>query len=225
MKSKLFSTIEFSKESKERLKEDISIVFSLPIEVILIGFEFLPRFIEADKPEEYSLIFDELSRKGNINKNNSTHLLSILYFFAQYLISDDYSGDEKNWFDDLVELNLLSVSDDAKLKAILDSFSHEQKTLLKEAERKELYRKGVLPYFCGCNITIEDRYVLDKDYSYGLDIKQYDPKVLCKIPIVSIHFLTDANNNNDFFFQASVEDVKFIINKLYSALVITNSNK
>jgi hypothetical protein len=222
MKSKLFSSKELSDSFKELLKSDFKPLLELSDEKINEGIGLIPQYLEADRQEQYNKIFEKFSSLADITEIEASHILSILHFFSVFMIDDEYKGDVQYWHNDLVEIDVIDNKNVEATKHLFSLFSDEILAKIKFTKIKNVYTKGVLPYFISCDTTFEDRYVIENEFVYGDSVEGYEPKILCKIPIISIHINTDEGNNDGFNFQASPEDVQNIINKLYATLLIIN---
>jgi hypothetical protein len=54
-------------------------------------------------------------------------------------------------------------------------------------------------------------------YRWGTPVEEFSPRVTDAVPVVSIHIEADVGNPKDFYFQASKEDVEYLISLLSAA--------
>ena len=81
-------------------------------------------------------------------------------------------------------------------------------------------KTGILPAFRSISTTVELRTILDKEYVWGNPIKDFSPKIIGWVPIVSVDIKTDSANDQHFYFQAVIEELNIIIQELTAAIKI-----
>lgn len=225
MKSELFSEVEFDEKTKSDIANDLVLLSNQSNENIVKIFSYLARFSEVEDQSLLQEICADISKALSISKSSAAHIIGIMYLFSRYVIKEEYKSDKHNWTDDLIEQGLLQKKSKEKFEFFLSLFTDEKTQELKQGSLRALYRRGYLPYFDNCKVTVEDRAVLDYDFKEGDDIKKYSPKLICKIPLISVCMQSDARENSIFYFQASPDDIKHIIDQLTAALITIDTIK
>jgi hypothetical protein len=83
--------------------------------------------------------------------------------------------------------------------------------------RERAAESGVLPAFTGVSTTVELRGVFKKPYKLGSKIEDYTPELLSYRPIVSVAISVDGGVTKTFTFQATPDELKYIIAELQAA--------
>lgn len=87
---------------------------------------------------------------------------------------------------------------------------------------------GVLPTFSGCGTTVELRGIFEKELMFAERASDFTAEAAPSgeeppVPIVSIAVSLDAGTPDTFFFQADVDALEFLVQKLQFALLQAKS--
>ncbi len=91
---------------------------------------------------------------------------------------------------------------------------------LQKERLEKISKRGVLPCFQNISTTVEVRSVVEKDYNLEKPASEYEPKIISRIPIISIDIRTDSGNDQHLYFQASIEEASAIIQELLASIKI-----
>jgi len=174
--------------------------------------EALPAISLAETKTQQRTILEDLQGKCEAGLDTLVRASSVLNFFLEALLSRDLlETDPPLWGADLFESGLLSEKDKPSFERLVEKLVKEIGPKVKPQARIRGATGGVFPVFAVCGYTVEVRCVREDFYRRDTPIDRFEPKVVDAAPILSFHFETDGGDAKNFYFQASKEDVDYLI--------------
>ena len=217
MNSKLFSQFDPKDVKENRFGEDLSLLLCQSEDHIELLVDQMQSLAEARTTAEKKPILEDLESKTGLPRTSVDRVLVQLRFFLSALYHDDTKSEDPSlWAKDLIELDLLAQESESRfLKAI--AFLKANLDTLAKIYKEGKSETGVLPVFRGADTTFELRGVLKDRYKWGTDVEQFEAEILSMRPIVSVAISVDSGVNKVFTFQATPDELDYLISELRAA--------
>jgi hypothetical protein len=121
------------------------------------------------------------------------------------------------WVADLIDLGMISTEQAPAVSTLFKAVFDARVSGLFEMEQRRNREIGVLPYLKSVGTTVELRGVFDRSFRLGDDLGSYAPQLLSVTPIVSVSIGLDSGTPEGINFQASPDDLQFLIEVLKAA--------
>lgn len=217
MESKLFSQFDPKDVKEDRFGEDISLLLSLSEKQLALISDNLESLLKTRTTAEAKPIIESLESKTGLARTTIERVITQLRFFISALYDEETKKDEPSlWAADLIELDLLpKESGPLFLKVI--QFLKENFESLASLHRERRTESGVLPVFRGVDTTVELRAVLKNEYKLGTDVELFEPELQSMCSVVSVAISVDSGLNKNFTFQATPDELNYLISELRAA--------
>ncbi len=220
MKSQLITTLLDDPEgaSTRRFKGHLDAILALApadIDKMLAAF---PDILFAETQGQQRRIIEDLATKCEAGLDVLVRSSSILQFFVKASLRQDLPEKEISlWVPDMIECGVLSADKEQAASAILKRLAEDVVPSIEPRARRLSAASGVLPVFARGGYTVEVRSVPEDIYRRGNPIGEYVPKILDAAAVVSLHLMVDSGTPADFYFQATAEDVDYLVDLLKAA--------
>lgn len=219
MESKLFARFDPESQGNEQFAKDLEQVLGLPQAQLDAILREAPALARAQTQADMREVVVRLERDG-ISPLTVQHATSLINFFARALLDEDTSADSPSqWAADLQDPDIGILAPD-KASAFLEFVGRIKDDLLPELDsirKQKTYGTGVLPSLKGGGTTVELRGIFREPYRWGSALSKYEPEVIGVVPVISVHIRLDAGTPNEIWFQATPEELDYLISEFQAA--------
>lgn len=216
MESNFFSALDLDSKNGEMFLSNLAKSLPANEEALLACLEIFPNVWFANIPEQRKKLIEELSVKTKVPIITLDSFFKTLIFFVRSLINNEgLTGDTpEQWANDLLELKKINKEDKDKFIAIFGSLLSDHFPSLKKRYYENQAGVGVFPSIMNVEATVELRAVQDSHYGYMDEINQYTPTITGVVAIASIKIDVNSEQNSEFCFQTTEEDLDILIRQL-----------
>ncbi len=219
MKSRVFATL-FEDPDSDKAKQflrHLQDLLQLEPAARAQCLRTLPHLRAPQTPTQEREVIDKLASSTSIERAKLVNALSVLDFFVDALLAYRIPEDDwTHWADDLMALSALG----ANTKPVFESLLSEIRTDLPALRQQDLERTakgGVFPTFKSFGYTVEIRPIRRDFFRWGRPAEEYDPEILGSVMLVSFAIGVNEGLVEDFYFQATEEDIDNMIATLMAA--------
>jgi hypothetical protein len=219
MKSKLFSLFDLNdKKSNEAFLKDLSILSSLTTEQYDLVAKGILKLSEPLTKGEKNPIISALATSAGLEIHKLYSLLSLSDYFLERMRDDDLANDTiETWADDLQDAEYLNKKAKSNFLYYLSLLKNSVLSKVSDISKQRATSAGLLPSFKSCSTMNDLRAVLTHPYKWGTPIKEYEPSIESVVPIITVRIGVDTKENSSFVFQATPQEVDYLINELLAA--------
>ncbi len=222
-KSKLFSLGYFSGDEQEVLKRDSKILAEISTEKWPTILESMKKVIEAKTDRLESDLQQKLIDEGVLTTHQSAAVYRfIISFFKNFWREATKSDNPNDILEDLSTLECIDEDSTPTIRQVLELVRSESEwykhfRLTKRTER------GIIPSLTSIEASAELRGVFEKGVNFGETAKTVALKTKLNTetpvtPIITVGIELNSGTPDTFFFQATPEDVEWIIENLLLAV-------
>lgn len=220
MKSQLFSKFDPSSKENDEFATDFARLISLPDKALSACIDSLPDLLLAKTETRTTELYDRLHEQtGQSYIDLRSSVFCMEFLTVKSLESDKKSDTPEAWADDLRGLKIIDSDDlERKFVALAERLKREIAPQYELQLRRREFAKGVLPSIKSMGTTVELRAVQRDKYKIGENFDNYKSKIEDVVGVISVHITTDSGSFDDFHFQASEEELEYLIDTLRAAL-------
>ena len=218
MRSRLFS--EFDPESKDNdlFAKHLKMAMTLTDAQAATCISAFAKVRLARTQMETRQHLQALEKETHLPLKQIDQALSVVQFFFRNMMRDDYKADTtEEWAEDLGQLDLLNDDEKPRFITLIEGLRSQVLPAIENDIRRRTYGEGVLPTLKSCGTTVEMRAVQKDRYHWGESLETYVPQIMDITGVVSIHIGLDEGTPEDFYFQASVDDLDLLIQQFTAA--------
>ncbi len=218
MKSRLFARFDPEHASNQPLRKHLRDLLGLSPSVRSSCIAALESLALGITDEDQRRATEALEAETKRSFIELAPALEVGRFFLQRMQDDRTRADsERDWAQDLVDLNFLSPPEVDPLVDFLCAIRKSVLPRVEEKARQRRYAAGVMPSLKAFGITVELRGVFETRFRWGTSVKEYASDVSSIVPVASIHVGVDAGPQTDFYFQADDNELQLLIDSLEAA--------
>jgi hypothetical protein len=219
MKSKLFQRFDPNDVPDKKFAQDLSLLLSLSPEQWNSIVAALTPILSARTESERKPIVEKLEVDTGLARTALGKATNLAGFFLSAFNDEDIKDEDPSlWADDLLSISLLTTDHRERFLLFVDCLKSQALDDIEVLERRRKAESGVLPAFTGASTTVELRAVFKKIYKWGTPINDYSPECEDLTPIVSVAIAADSGIAKRFTFQATPEEIEYLICELQAAL-------
>lgn len=218
LKSRLFSKFDPANKDNDLFGKHLRLALSLSSEQMAACIGKLVEFRLARVDAEVTRVLDSLEEETHLPQTEVEQVLSVLLFFLNRLLKDDYKNDTpEQWAEDLVTLDQMEKKSSPFFISSATRIRDEVVPKVELVVRRRVYSEGVLPGFRTCGTTVEMRAVQKDRYRWGHPVEDYESEVVDIAGVVSVNIGLDQGTPRDFSFQMSEDALADLISQLNAA--------
>jgi len=162
---------------------------------------------------------ERLAKETKVSLPEIYSALESCSFLVEHLAKDECKEDKSTDLgEDLRELTGITEAETNRFVEVVENIKHDAVDRYKVQRMKKAFEAGVLPSLQSCGATVEIRALIEDRYHFGMDPDKYKPTITGYAPVISINLSVDSGVLNEFIFQATPEEVRFLIGKLRATL-------